>query len=190
MSLHTQLVTMGVMIVGGIYIGIAKDTFQRFSPLWYHSTILKYSLEVLFWLLQTFFLYYVLYKMNYGEIRLYFFIAIAFGFSIYIVFFQTIYKKMLNWFIRIIVKMLTILYKLCITPIIYISKLILKILLFILRLIVKFIQKLYDYIIHPLIKFILPKKVYNFSTKIAVTCSTMIDTLYNKVITFLRKIRR
>src|SRR5690625_4332661 len=119
MSLHTQIITMGAMIGGGIYIGIANDTYQRFASWWRRLAILRYSSEILFWLMQTFLLYYVLYQLNSGQIRFYFFIALAFGFVFYITFLQATYKKMLHIFILIVKKILLVIYYLTVVPIIF-----------------------------------------------------------------------
>lgn len=179
MTLHTQLITMGAMIVSGLYLGMANDTFRRFTPLWKKSNILTYILEILFWLSQIAVLYYVLYRMNFGEIRIYYFIAIAFGFTLYIAFFQNLYKKLLNLFIIFVTKLLRILYNIFVTPIIYIVRLIIRILLFIVRTIFK--------LIIAIIKLILPEKFYKFISKKLVTYSTMVNTLYKKLISFKRK---
>lgn len=179
MTLQTQLITMGAFIVGGIYLGIANDTFRRFSSLWSKSRVLTYLLEILFWLSQVTILFYMLYELNYGEIRFYYFIALTFGFTVYITFFQSLYKKLLHLFIIFVTKMLAILYKLCVAPIIYIIRLLIRLLISILRIIVK--------IVIAIIKFILPEKFYQFITKKVAKYSTMIVILYNKLFSKKRK---
>lgn len=186
MTLDTQLITMGAMIVGGMYLGMANDTFRRFTPLWKKSRVLTYILEILFWLTQITVLFYVLYRINFGEIRIYYFVAIAFGFTLYITFLQTIYKKLLHLFIRFVTKLLTILYNIVVTPIIYIVKLIIRILLWIIRIILKLLYAIVK-LLHAIIKLILPEKVYKFISKKVVTYSTMIVTLYKKLFSRIRK---
>src|SRR5690625_5859173 len=75
MTLNVQFLTMLFMVVSGFYLGIALETFRRFSPLWRHRPVLVYIFEVSFWLIQTFIIFYVLYKVNAGELRVYIFLA-------------------------------------------------------------------------------------------------------------------
>src|SRR5699024_6596963 len=100
MTLDVQLLTIISMVAGGIYLGIALETFRRFSVLWKGNVIWTYVLEISFWMIQTVLLFYMLYKVNYGEIRVYTLLAILLGFSIYVVLFQTLYKKVLEFLIR------------------------------------------------------------------------------------------
>lgn len=103
MTLDIQLITILSMIIGGFYLGIAHETYRRFTPYWKHHTFLVYFLEVSFWLSQTGILFFLLYKVNAGELRLYIFAACLLGYSIYQVVAATIYKKLLELMIRFIV---------------------------------------------------------------------------------------
>lgn len=190
MTLHTQFMTMGAMIVGGMYVGFANETFRRFVPLWQRSNFLIYSLEILFWLLQTSVLYYVLYRINYGELRLYLLFALISGFLLYLALFQKIYIKTLNFFINIIRRILITLYKLCMLPIVYISRFLIKVVKLVVYTSAKVIQLVVNYIVIGLIKLLLPKKVYKFISKKLALCSTMVHTLYKRWVTFYKKIRR
>src|SRR5699024_11929463 len=100
MSLDVQFMTMLVMIVGGIYLGLAKDTLRRFAPLWDSGVFLKYGIEISFWFMQTVILYYVLLLVNAGELRLILFVALLLGFSMYQALFSRVYVKILELFIR------------------------------------------------------------------------------------------
>lgn len=90
------------MIVGGFYLGIACDTFRRFSPFWSKRKFLRYFLEISFWMGQTLLLFYILYRVNAGELRFYVFIACMLGFSIYQVVFAELYRNLLEVIIRIL----------------------------------------------------------------------------------------
>lgn len=190
MTLHTQFLAMGAMLGGGMYLGFANDTFRRFVPLWMRSTFLTYSCEILFWLAQTALLYYVLFRINYGEIRFYLFTALFAGFLLYILLFQSVYVKVLNVVSRIVKKIVLTLYHLLMMPIIFIIRLLLNLLTFIWQTFIKIVLMLFNYLAVPLIKLLLPKKVYNFISKMGALCSTMISTLYSKLLTFFKKMRR
>lgn len=190
MTLHTQFLAMATMLAGGMYIGFANETFRRFVPSWKWSSFLTYTFEVLFWLVQTTLLYYVLYKVNYGEIRFYLFTALIAGFLLYILLFQTIYVKVLGFIIKVVKKVILILYNLIMMPIVYIIRLLLQLFKFVLRTFAKVIHILFNYLVVPLIKLVVPKKVYNFISKKGALCSTMVSTLYSKLLTFFKKTRR
>src|SRR5699024_2648443 len=99
--LGTQFITMLAMTSGGFYLGIALDTFRRFAYSWKKRKILPYVMETSFWLTQTIILFYVLFRVNGGELRLYIFLAGLLGFAIYQVFAAGIYKRLLERIIAI-----------------------------------------------------------------------------------------
>jgi|SRR5690625_517320 len=109
MTLQVQFLTMVSMIIGGLYLGIARDTYLRFTPYWRQRIILKYVFEIAFWMIQTILLFYILYRVNAGELRVYIFVACLLGVSIYKVFFASLYKKVLELMIRL----LLIIYRTC-----------------------------------------------------------------------------
>lgn len=90
------------MVVSGIYLGVIRETFQRFSVMWERNRILVYVTEMMFWLLQTVIIFIVLYQVNYGDIRFYIFLAIGLGYSMYIVLIQSFYKRVLDILIKLL----------------------------------------------------------------------------------------
>lgn len=101
MTLSVQFVTLFTMIAGGFYLGLAKDTLRRFAPLWEKRFFLRYAIEITFWLMNTAILYYVLFLVNAGELRIIFFVAVLLGFSIYQALASAIYVRILEVFIRV-----------------------------------------------------------------------------------------
>src|SRR5699024_5863402 len=81
MTLDVQFMTMISMILGGFYLGLALETFRRFSFAWKNNTFLLYFMEICFWLTQSFILFYLLFRVHGGDIRLCVFIASFFGFA-------------------------------------------------------------------------------------------------------------
>ncbi len=100
MTLHVQFATMFTMIAGGFYLGLAKDTLRRFSRLWEGRTFFAYGIEISFWLMNTSILFYLLYLVNAGELRLIIFIACFFGYAMYQALASNIYKRLLEVCIR------------------------------------------------------------------------------------------
>lgn len=138
MTLNTQFMTMAFMVLGGYVLGISMTTFRRFTPYWRRNNFLVYFMEISFWVTQTFLLFYILYRINAGELRVYVFIACFLGFSIYQVTTAKLYKRLLEQIIRA----LLVIYRFCraivqaliITPIRWILYALLKIFQFIVSL--------------------------------------------------------
>src|SRR5690625_3097491 len=102
MTLDVQFMIMISMILGGIYLGVALETFRRFSRAWEKNTILLYIMEICFWLIQSFVLFYILFRVNGGEIRVYVILAGCLGFAIYIALVASFYIRILDRFIIIV----------------------------------------------------------------------------------------
>ncbi|TGB00809.1 spore cortex biosynthesis protein YabQ [Halobacillus salinus] len=111
MTLTTQFVTILAMLGGGAIVGASLDTFERF----FHKRNKKSWLEIVyqlgFWLCQASILFYLLYLANYGELRVYVFVAIVCGFAMYKALLQKVYMKCLNIGIRIMSSILQFLKK-------------------------------------------------------------------------------
>jgi len=101
MTLSTQFLTLITMILSGFYLGVAQETFRRFTVYWKGRLFLTYFLEILFWMTQAGILFYILYRVNQGELRIYIVLACLFGFSIYQALAKQLYKKLLEHVIRV-----------------------------------------------------------------------------------------
>lgn len=104
MSLTIQFSTILVMIIGGFYLGCALETFRYFELYWKKKRILGYVMELCFWLLQTLLLFYLLFLVNQGELRLYILLAIFCGFAAYKSFFESIYRTGLQAVIQLLLR--------------------------------------------------------------------------------------
>lgn len=102
MTLSVQFITMISMVLSGFYLGIIQQTFRRLTTYWRDNAFLTYFLEIGFWLTQAGVIFYVLYHVNAGEVRLYVLLACLLGFSIYQVFAKKPYIRMLEVIIRIV----------------------------------------------------------------------------------------
>src|SRR5699024_10705027 len=97
MTLNVQFLTMLFMVVSGFYLGIALETFRRFSPLWRHRPVLVYIFVVGFWCV----------------LRLYLFFACLLGFSIYQALAAPLYRVVLEHIIRLLTAIARALKRLC-----------------------------------------------------------------------------
>lgn len=89
MTLSTQFYTLIAMIGMGSYFGAALDTYHLFLQRPTRSRWIVFIHDVLFWILQAVLIFYVLFTVNQGEIRLYLFLALLCGFAAY----QALLKK-------------------------------------------------------------------------------------------------
>ncbi|MED4473392.1 spore cortex biosynthesis protein YabQ [Oceanobacillus caeni] len=177
MTISVQFMTMVSMVLSGFYLGIALDTFRRFTPYWKRKVVLAYLMEICFWLTQTAILFYILFLVNSGEIRFYIFIACLLGFAMYQVFAATIYKKILEHIIRIVTNIYLfckrVVQALIVQPIIWIFTLLVTVILGVVRVIWKIILFILKLLLTPIgwilkaIYSILPNSFKNFFKQIA-----------------------
>ena len=171
MSLNVQFLTMIAMVLSGFYLGMALETFRRFSPYWKSNVFLTYFFEITFWLSQTFILFYVLYRVNAGELRVYVFIACLLGFSIYHVIAVNVYKKLLEHIVGIVSRILSLLNNILFILVINPLKWVLYILLTLAQFVFTFLYYLLKTILLPVrwvlksLKKLLPKKTQHIITK-------------------------
>lgn len=195
MTLTVQFLTMLAMTLGGIYLGTALDTFRRLSIYWKSKKSAVYILEICFWLLQSAILFYILFRVNGGELRAYVFLACLLGFSFYQVAIASMYKKVLEMIIRIIQKtfrwLVIILNVLLVQPIAWLIKVIGTILLFLAQVLILLLRWLYTPFlwIAKVIYRMLPKRVKKLFYQFAQFYSTIKNTckkIYT-AITFKRR---
>ncbi|MGP4109170.1 spore cortex biosynthesis protein YabQ [Virgibacillus sp. L01] len=199
MTLSVQFLTMFSMVLGGFYLGIINDTYRRFSIHWKQNKILSYFMEISFWLTQTMLLYYLLFRVNSGELRFYVFIACLLGFSVYQVTTANAYKQLLEHIIRIGLKIYQFIEKLVqvlfIKPIKFVVHLLIVSLLFIGNVLLTIIRYTFRFMYVPIswvfqnLFRLLPKNIQNYLHKIAGIYSTMENILkkWIKYITFKRR---
>lgn len=187
MTLSVQFTTMAVMVLSGIYLGLAQDTFRRFSIHWKNRTIISYLLEIGFWLLQTLIVFFFLFLVNSGEIRFYIFLACLLGFSFYQALLKNAYRNVLERVISVLRAILNffkqIFVILIVTPLKWICLFFFSIILFILNLAVKLLVIIFKIILYPflllgrLLKPIIPENFIKFFHKLCPIYSTIRDII-------------
>ncbi|HAQ08447.1 MAG TPA: spore cortex biosynthesis protein YabQ, partial [Bacillus bacterium] len=101
MTLSTQFLTMLAMIGMGSLFGASLDTHNRFLNRTKRKSWIVFINDILFWLFQGLSIFYVLFSVNMGELRLYIFLALLCGFAAYQSLFKSIYLKGLELAISI-----------------------------------------------------------------------------------------
>ncbi|MFC4558564.1 spore cortex biosynthesis protein YabQ [Virgibacillus kekensis] len=189
MTLSVQFLTMISMVLGGFYLGLSLDTFRRFSVYWRKKKVLLYFMEISFWLTQTVLLYYLLFRVNSGELRFYVFIACLLGFSMYQVLASTIYQRLLEHLIRIGIGIYQFakntFLAIVVAPIIYIVKMLVAIIVFIASILWTIIRYIVTFIFVPVawvfsaLHRLLPKNIRNFLHTVAGFYSKM-ENIFKK----------
>ena len=137
MSLTIQLYTMLSMIGMGAWIGAALDTYQRFLQRSERNRWLVFIYDILFWIVQALFVFYVLLLVNEAELRIYVFVALLCGFAAYQSLLKAVYMRVLNFLIYVFVQTIQFFIKivklLMIKPVIIIAQLIIAFILFLFR---------------------------------------------------------
>lgn len=99
MTLTIQFVTMLSMIMMGSVFGAAFDTYHRLFRRSSRHALFVFLNDILFWLFQGLVVFYLLFQINNGEIRLYVFLALLCGFAAY----QGLLKSSYLRFLEIII---------------------------------------------------------------------------------------
>lgn len=168
------------MIASGIYVGFALDTYRRITYQLRKKTVFKFLLEIIFWLVQTYILFYILFRINNGDLRVYVFLACFLGFSMYMVFLKQLYGKLLETVIRACLTITSWVIRavqvLLIQPVIWIFEVVYAVLTGAVRLIIRFLVIPFKLVIS-LCQTLLPEKIIKNITKYYALCSTIINKL-------------
>ncbi|KJF46177.1 MULTISPECIES: spore cortex biosynthesis protein YabQ [Bacillus] len=134
MTLTVQFYTMLSMAAMGIWLGASLDTYKLFVNREKTAKWLLAIHDLLFWVVQGLLFFYVLLLTNEGEFRLYIFLAVALGFSMYQVLMKQLYMNILKFVMRCIYQTVLVLKRLIMSmvfqPIRWIVGLIISALLF------------------------------------------------------------
>ncbi|MCA0989556.1 spore cortex biosynthesis protein YabQ [Guptibacillus algicola] len=130
MTLTVQFYTMVAMVAMGVWLGIAMDTYSRFLHPRRSKSLWLYLNDVVFWLLQGLLVFYVLFTVNEGTLRLYVFLALLCGYAAYRALFQQLYRHTLERIIIITVSVINVIKSLITNlvyrPVLFILKLLLS----------------------------------------------------------------
>jgi spore cortex biosynthesis protein YabQ len=104
MTLSTQFMTMLAMVGMGLFFGISLDTYQFFLKRTERKRSIVFFHDLLFWVLQALLIFYVLFLVNQGEIRIYLILALLLGFTAYQALLKSIYLSFLKLIISVSVR--------------------------------------------------------------------------------------
>ena len=101
-----------IFVLNGCLIGIIFDFFRILRKSFKTSDIITYIEDILFWILTVISILYFIFVFNNGEIRLFMFLGIAVGITLYMLIFSSFFIKInvtiILFFKKIIIKILKI----------------------------------------------------------------------------------
>ncbi|BBW98109.1 spore cortex biosynthesis protein YabQ [Geobacillus icigianus] len=140
MSISIQFYTMLAMIGMGGWIGMAFDTYSRLFKRHERAHWLVFVNDVLFWVVQALFVFYVLLLVNEGELRFYLFLALLCGYAAYQSLLRSSYVRLLErliWLAARVGQALAELFRaVVVRPLVFVGQIGLALLLFVFRLLV------------------------------------------------------
>jgi spore cortex biosynthesis protein YabQ len=155
MTLTTQFYTMLSMIGMGALFGATLDTYNRFLNRSRRKHWLVFINDLLFWIFQALAIFYILFSVNFGELRFYIFIALLCGFAGYqallkqgflrfleklILFFISLYNFLVSMVKKLLYSPIKWLVVLLITLVLSIAKGLLKAVTFLLKMVYSIIK--------------------------------------------------
>lgn len=134
------------MVGAGLFLGASFDTYSRLRKESAYRWLRTIE-DIFFWMLNGFFVFIWLKSVNEGEVRFYIFLAILLGFSIYKVFVQHTFKRVLEVAIYYVVKtyevVTKLLYVLIVKPLMLLFQMLMAIVLFIVGIVQSIMMYLY-----------------------------------------------
>lgn len=115
-----------IFTINGIAIGILFDIFRILRKSFKTSDIVTYMQDLLFWILTGFILLYSIFTFSNGEVRFYMFLGVFLGCLIYMILFSKYFININVKIIKIIKKIVSIIFTPINLTIKFIKKLIIK----------------------------------------------------------------
>ncbi len=121
-----QVYLFFIFIANGIIIGILFDFFRILRKSFKTRDIVTYFEDLLFWILTGFSILYFIFVFNNGEIRLFMFLGIAVGITLYMLIFSSFFIKVNVTIITFFKKVIIKIFKFLLIPFKFIKKLFFK----------------------------------------------------------------
>ncbi|QQK78547.1 spore cortex biosynthesis protein YabQ [Salicibibacter cibi] len=126
MTLDVQFQTFFAMMMTGAVIAAQLDVYHRCLPRKAKKKWPQALFDLLFWVVQAILVFYVLFQMNLGDLRIYVFLSILLGFLIYWQTVRPLFLRVLEVLIRIVETIysmiLKIFYLFLWTPVVWLYK--------------------------------------------------------------------
>lgn len=116
-----------IFIINGILIGLLFDFFRILRKSFKTKDFITYIEDIIFWILAGFLVLYSIFTFNNGEIRLFIFLGLALGISIYLLTISKYIMKISVEIIRWIKKIISQILKIFTYPFMFIIKIVKKV---------------------------------------------------------------
>jgi spore cortex biosynthesis protein YabQ len=191
MTLTTQFYTMLSMIGMGALFGATLDTYNRFLNRSQRRRWLVFLNDLLFWVFQALAVFYILFSVNFGELRFYIFIALLCGFAGYqallkqgflhlleklILFFISLYNLLVSMVKKLVYSPIKWLVVLLITLVLSFAKGLLKAVIFLLKLVCSIVRWAIMLVLRPV--WWIVKGIWNLLPN---QLTKRVEKLYNKM---------
>jgi spore cortex biosynthesis protein YabQ len=191
MTLTTQFYTMLSMIGMGALFGATLDTYNRFLNRSQRRRWLVFLNDLLFWVLQALAIFYILFSVNFGELRFYIFIALLCGFAGYqallkqgflhlleklILFFISLYNLLVSMVKKLVYSPIKWLVVLLITLVLSLAKGLLKTVIFLLKMVYSIVRWAIMLVLRPV--WWIVKGIWNLLPN---HLTKRVEKLYNKM---------
>jgi spore cortex biosynthesis protein YabQ len=107
-TLQTQFVTMGMMLLGGLSLGGMFDLYRVLASQLKAPRYAYYLLDLVFWLIGTLLVFKLLYASNLGQVRMFIFVGLLLGIGVYFLLFSQTVIQLILWMIRVVRAMIRI----------------------------------------------------------------------------------
>jgi len=101
-TLQTQFVTMGMMLLGGLSLGGLFDLYRVLASQLRAPRYAYYLLDLVFWLVGTLLIFKLLYVSNLGQVRMFVFLGLLIGVALYFLWFSRAVIRIILWMIRFV----------------------------------------------------------------------------------------
>lgn len=102
MSLDVQILTMGLMLASGVLIGILFDLYRVLAHELRFPRWLIPLLDLAYWAAVTVFIFRVLLFSNFGQVRLFVFLGLFAGYTLYFLVMSRTSMKVIRWIIGVV----------------------------------------------------------------------------------------
>lgn len=152
MSLDVQILTMGLMLASGVLIGILFDLYRVLAhelrfPRWFIPL-----LDLAYWAMVTVLIFRVLLFSNFGQVRLFVFLGLFAGYTLYFLGLSRTSMKVIRWILGVveaIIRFIVRAFQICVIgPVLALYKFVVVILRFSARVAI-FICKLVVQLLYP-----------------------------------------
>lgn len=102
MSLEVQFITMGLMLASGVLIGVLFDLYRVLAHELRFPRWLIPLLDLAYWAVATVLIFRVLFYGNFGQVRMFVFLGLFLGYTLYFLVLSQTSMRIIRWLIGVV----------------------------------------------------------------------------------------